>query len=74
MFADEKSLINRKLTPGSDDYAVRPASLKPPGTTDIADRGSTHHSGIRLSDAPLKPGDQSGTDLCNGIAKEEVIL
>lgn len=74
MFADEKSLINRKLTPRSDDYAVRPASLKAPGVTDMADRGSTHHSGIRLSDAPLKPGNLPGTDLCNGIAKEEVIL
>ena len=74
MFADEKSPINRKLTSGSDDYAVRPASLKIPGTPDMANRGSTHHSGIRLSDAPFKPGDQSGTDLCNGIAKKEVIL
>lgn len=74
MFADEKSLINRKLTPGNDDYAVRPACLKIPGTPELADRGSTHHSGIRLSDAPLKPGNQSETDLCNGIAKEEVIL
>lgn len=74
MLADEKSLINRKLTSGSDDYAVRPATLNPPGTPDMPDRGSTHHSGIRLSDAPLKPGNQSGTDLCNGTAKEEVIL
>lgn len=74
MFADEKSPLNLKLTPVSDDYAVRPASLKTPGTTDMADRGSTPHSGIRLSDAPLKPGNLSGTDLCNGIAKEEVIL
>lgn len=74
MFADEKSLINRKLTPRSDDYAVRPASLKTPGTSELADRGSTHHSGIRLSDAPLKPGNQSGMDLCNGTAREEVIL
>ncbi len=74
MFADEKSLPFRKLTPGSDDYAVRPASLKTPGTTDMPDRGSTHHSGIRLSEAPLKPGNLSGTDLCNGTAKEEVIL
>ena len=74
MFADEKSLINRKLTPRSDDYAVRPASLKIHGTSELADRGSTYHSGITLSDAPFKPGNQSGTDLCNGTAKEEVIL
>lgn len=73
MFADEKSLINRKLTSCSDDYAVRPASLKTLGATYMAHKGSIHHSGNRLSDAPLKPGNQSGTDLCNGIAKEEVI-
>lgn len=74
MFADEKSLINRELTSGSTDYAVRPANFQTSITADKADGGSTLHSGIRSSRAPVKMGSPSGTGLCNEKAEEEVIL